>query len=121
MVPRIALALLMCLTTTVSAQEAPQGHHGERHAEFHAWYNTLHDRNGTSCCHDRDCRPTQSRQHDGKIQVLVDGEWLDVPPDTLLNKPAPDLGDHVCALPKEALSWGRLTSRIMCVVLGKGV
>ena len=112
----VSLVYLLC-TTGLQAQD---GHLGAGHEKFHYWYNGLQDRNGTSCCHDRDCRPTQSRMHEGSLEVQVDGEWMKVPPETVLtNKTPPDLGDHVCALPRGYMFGGG--SPIRCVILGSGV
>ena len=47
-----------------------------------------------------DCRPTQSRKVRGYYEVKVDGEWIPVPEDKIINVIAPDSGAHVCA-PKQ--------------------
>ena len=111
-----AAALFWCLA--VSNAAAQGGHHGEGHSTYHSWYEGLIDYQGISCCNDRDCRPTEHRAlADGTIEVMVDGNWMTVPPETILQKSAPDLGSHVCATP--SLPWQR--PKILCVVLGNGV
>jgi hypothetical protein len=45
------------------------------------------------------------------VQVLLDGEWVDVPARAIRPYIAPDLGDHVCAVGK----------RIFCLIRGSGV
>lgn len=112
----VSLLYLVC-TTSGYAQD---GQLGIGHEKFHPWYNTLKDRHGTSCCNDRDCRPTHSRMKEGSLEVQVDGEWMKVPPETILtNKNPPDLGDHVCAIQRNFMFNGG--SPIRCVILGSGV
>lgn len=102
----------------VAMTRAEEGHHGEGHDLFHAWYETLFNAQGISCCNDQDCRPTDHRTHpDGTIEVMVDGAWMKVPPETILKKAAPDLGTHVCAMKP----FPGYPTQIVCVVLGNGV
>lgn len=112
-------ALSVLLSWTVSnAATAQDGHHGHGHSTYHPWYESLYDHKGHSCCNDRDCRPTEHRANaDGTIEVMVDGNWMKVPPEKILNKSAPDLGSHVCATPP--VPWQ--PTKILCVVLGHGV
>ena len=64
-----------------------EGHYG--HDEFHNWYRTLKDWKGRSFCERGDCRPTQSRVRNGRLEVLVDGECTRVPPhEVYFRKPA---------------------------------
>jgi hypothetical protein len=95
------------------------GIHGQGHDLMHGWYQSLKQPGtGISCCNNEDCRPTISRTLEGKIQVQVDGEWTDVPPERIVNTPSPDLGAHVCAPKRMGFSHKAL---IYCVVLGSGV
>jgi len=96
----------------------PLGHHGVGHDKLHHWYMTLHDRSGKSCCNLTDCRPTESRQVADRVEVIVDGEWIPVPQDKILDKASPDLGSHVCSPPKPN-TYPK--GHIFCVVLGSGV
>lgn len=111
-----ALILLFCgLAYTTMAED---GHHGHGHDKFHGWYQNLYDDKGVSCCNDQDCRPTIHRVlPDDTVEVMVNGLWMKVPPQTILKKSAPDLGSHVCAT--SPLPW--LPTKILCVVLGSGV
>ncbi len=115
----VLAVLALGLTTSAHAQD---GHHGSGHEQFHPWYETLKDPAGIPCCHGEDCRPTQDRispEDQKTVQVLVDGEWEDVPPEKILKKTSPDLGSHVCAT-NEADEYPPKGS-IRCVVLGNGV
>ena len=112
----IVNAVVLCASSGRS-QEA-YGMHGDGHASLHKWYETLTEPGtGISCCSDLDCRPTVARVVGGTIEVMVDGEWMTVPPDKILNTPSPDLRSHVCASMKTR-GHGPL---IYCVVIGLGV
>lgn len=54
----------------------------------------------TSCCNDRDCRPTRARMTDGETWQAWDGaRWVDIPPARVLRFPSPDGRSHVCISP----------------------
>jgi hypothetical protein len=76
-----------------------QGHHGVGHSEWHGFYESLRrpDSPKTSCCNDRDCRPTVQRTVEGRYEVKVKGVWREVPMGLVVKKTAPDHGAHVCA------------------------
>jgi hypothetical protein len=94
------------------------GTHGMGHEAMHYWYKTLKQPGtGMSCCNDTDCRPTASRMVGDKVEVVIDGRWVTVPPDKILKTPSPDLASHVCA-PKQSMSV--TPAVIYCVVLGSG-
>ena len=119
--PFEAVGAILLMAATV-ATEAQQGNYGEGHDALHGWYQTLRQpQTGMACCNNEDCRPTKSRRVGATIEVLVDGEWLTVPPDKILDVPSPDLESHVCAA-KFARGWpSRVKSdSIYCVVLGAG-
>ena len=93
-----------------------QGMHGHGHDKLHHWYDTLtQPDSGYSCCNDKDCRPTTARRHGEILEVLVDGEWMEVPSKAILERTSPDMHTHVCA----AQLYGR-PKVIFCVVLGFG-
>ncbi len=98
MTKSLIFIVILALSFPALAQ-APKigGHHGVGHGEMHHWYETLRDRKGRQCCSGRDCRPTQSRLHRGKIEVMVDGIWAPVPKEKILDEISPDLRAHVCA------------------------
>lgn len=78
---------------------AQSGHHGAGHAENHKWYMELRQPNsGVSCCDDRDCRPTRAYvDEDGAWRAQLNGSWIKVPGDAVLQTPAPDGNSHICA------------------------
>ena len=98
--PRL-LALTLAAAIPFPAQLAAQEHHGMHgrgHAVLHHWYKTLRQPGtGYECCDNKDCRPTSARVRESAIEVLVDGEWTKVPPNTIVDVKPPDLNSHVCA------------------------
>ena len=48
-------------------------------AEAHDIYSHLKDPWGNSCCNDKDCRPAPYRVTPAGVQMLIDGEWVEVP------------------------------------------
>jgi hypothetical protein len=59
-------------------------------AQAHDIYSHLVDRWGRSCCDDRDCRPVPYRFTATGLQMLVNGQWIDVPNHTILYRTLPD-------------------------------
>jgi hypothetical protein len=111
---RYGLMALLALTTTVYAQE-PQGTRGEQHSEFHSFYEGLfNNKKNVSCCHDHDCRPTQSRMINDHYEVMINGNWIRVEDKAIIPKMAPDGGAHICAGDPTSLDPA---GRIYCVIL----
>lgn len=92
----IPAALAIVLSSVgVGAQE---GQRGVGHAENHDWYGKLRrPDNGGSCCNNKDCRPTRAYvDDDGNWRAQIDGKWVPVPKDVVLNTRAPDGNSHIC-------------------------
>jgi len=68
-----------------------------KHQELHGFYQDLHNKRGVTCCHNRDCRPTSFRDMGDHMEVMLNGKWIQVDPDKIVNKTAPDWGAHICA------------------------
>ena len=84
----------MVLFLSTAAQE---GYFGVGHDKLHhSFYDLLFQRDGSSCNH-TDCRPTQGRTVGNHYEVKVDGQWVAVRKDKIINVVAPDGGAHVCA------------------------
>ena len=114
------LAIVAAATMSVLTDQRAmsQGHHGHGHDALHHWYLTLRDWKGRSCCNDQDCRPTLSRTRNQRVEVMVDGEWTEVPPHKILSQSSPDARTHVCS-PGPGSNYPK--GFIFCVVLGSGV
>ncbi|WP_262297349.1 hypothetical protein [Microvirga sesbaniae] len=52
---------------------------GSLPAWSHDIYSHLTDSWGNSCCNDQDCRPAPYRVTPTGVEMLVDGEWVEVP------------------------------------------
>jgi len=51
------------------------------------WFQSLRQPGtGMSCCSIADCRPTDFRIKDGHYQAMVDGDWQNVPAETVLER-----------------------------------
>ena len=78
------------------------------------WYRGLHvPGTGTSCCSIADCRNAESRIVGDHYEVLIDGKWLVVPPQLILDRNDNPTGQAVvCWTP---------TAGILCFVRGPEV
>jgi hypothetical protein len=96
---------------------AQEGQHGVGHAKWHRnFYSTLKRPDGAGpCCSDGDCRPTASQTVGDHYEVKVDGLWLPVPREAIVNVIAPDGGAHVCAPSSEGRAYTR--GVVYCVIL----
>ncbi len=86
---KCALASLALLVTWPASSQA------------HDIYTGVKDRNGVSCCDERDCKPAPYRMTPAGVEMLVDGRWMVVPDDTiqyhvLLGDAGDTAGGHWC-------------------------
>jgi hypothetical protein len=108
-----AVALLLTLPSVASAKgdhDRARGHE-KYHAKFYSGWTTS---TGASCCNDSDCSPISServRIVQQKLQVLIDKDWVSVPPERVRAYNAPDMNSHLCNIGKS----------IICFVFGGGV
>jgi hypothetical protein len=66
-------------------------------AQAHDWYTGLMNRQGVSCCNDRDCHPVDScRLSSGAEGIHVLGMCRPIPWDLVLSVPSPDGRHHAC-------------------------
>ena len=76
---------------------------GSLPAQAHDIYSHLKDGSGRSCCNDSDCRPAPYRFTAGKLRMLVDGLWIEVPSEQVQYRALPgDTGEtgggHWCGV-----------------------
>jgi hypothetical protein len=66
--------------------------------QAHDPYTTLKDRHGRNCCNSLDCQPAPYQVTPRGVKMLVDGRWIDVPPETIKYIMLPDDtgGGHWC-------------------------
>lgn len=105
------------------ADAQAQGFHGDGHDRMHHWYRTLkrpdYPGKGLSCCNENDCRPTDARIVDGRVEAMLDGRWVTVPESKILKVSPPDLNSHICAPNTQYSPSDNPT--IYCFVFGGGV
>lgn len=96
----IVLALGFGMGLSTHQARAQSGRHGDGHAELHSTYEQWKDQRGYSCCDDGDCRPTRAdKGDDGRWRAWIDGRWIPVPADAVLDRRSPDGRSHVCMSP----------------------
>ena len=106
----ICLALGALVVAFFTAAGRAQTGHGKYHDGFYSRWLT---KQGYSCCSNRDCRPISAnhvRVLSDKVQVQLDGKWVDVRPDAIRPYAAPDMSSHICAR----------GTYIFCFVYGSG-
>lgn len=105
---------LLCLSFPTYADDL-HGNHGEGHE---TWHGSFYEKLVTpdtkvSCCNLTDCRPTNGRQHNGNNEVEINGKFVQVLPNKIVKKTAPDWGYHVCA----PANFDGKPEHVYCVVL----
>lgn len=63
------------------------------------WLRSLTAPDGSSCCSERDCFPSDARLHDGLWKVPNGSGWEAVPPERVLRQPNKDGRPILCRLP----------------------
>jgi hypothetical protein len=111
----LSLAMLLFSTGAALSADHPTGNYGDGHGQFHSFYQGLFNKmKGVSCCHDKDCRPTQSRMVDDHYEVMINGHWEKVDKDAIIPFSAPDGGAHICAGDPSTVDPN---GRVYCVIL----
>ena len=95
--PGIAAALIWTVVTPVAL-----AHEGD--GPLAAWYRSLTNAEGKSCCSMRDCSAAEARLRDDHWEVLVapyegDPRWVRVPERAVLRRDNPDGRPIVCRTP----------------------
>ena len=89
------LVLLAVLMSTAPTMGAPPPN---TDPSLSPWFNCLQRPDGTgSCCSTADCRRVQSRLANRGYEVLLDGVWVAVPPNTVIHRDNPT-GDAVACM-----------------------
>ena len=104
--PRLALVAALLFTSVAQAAPPP-----DADPPLAPWFRDLREPDtGRSCCSISDCRPTEARTRGDHYEVLIEGQWLAVPPDKVLNRSDNPTGRPI-------VCWTR-TLGIMCFVRG---
>ena len=84
---RLILALMLLMVIPASARD-PDGRYAE--SPLKPWFDKLHSKGGALCCSDADGNVVQDpdwETKDGHYRVRIEGEWLDVPDDAVIEEP----------------------------------
>ena len=79
------------------------------------WFQGLHQPGtGMLCCSIADCHPTDFRTNGSHYEALIEGRWLAIPPDKILDRTDNPTGRAVVCYMRQrlascALSGGRTT------------
>lgn len=69
----------VCKLTLANAdQDLQPGDKGYRHTDFHGSYQAIFN-SGRCNCHTGECRPTRYRIVEGKLQMILNRKWVDIP------------------------------------------
>ncbi len=104
--PRLVLVVALLFAVVAHAAPPPDGD-----PALAPWFRDLREPDtGQSCCSIADCRPTEARTRGDHYEVLIEGQWLTVPPDKVLHRSDNPTGRPI-------VCWTR-TLGIMCFVHG---
>lgn len=101
--------------------------HDHEHPELNSWYPTLHSKGGSPCCDGSDfdegsaTRLTDAdwESHDGHYRVRIEGQWVDVPGDTIVEGPNRD-GRPIVWFYYTSAMGGPVTPVVRCFIPGGG-
>lgn len=95
--PRVFLASMLYLLPPVALFVIWLAVAGKAFA--HDPYTKWLDKRGFSCCDNRDCAPVRADLTPTGWQVWMEGRWVPVPWDAVLEIPSPDGRSHACMSP----------------------
>ncbi len=96
----IGIAIVLLFASAAHARPPP-----DADPELAPWFDDLRvPGTGTSCCSLADCRPTEYRTRGNHYEALIDGQWLPVPPSSVLQRTDNPTGHGVvCYLPAHGI------------------
>ena len=109
------MALLISVISSVQALARDDGRYAQ--SPLKQWFNSLKSKNGVPCCDPADGQRLEDvdwEAVDGHFRVRIKGEWIDVPPEAVLEQP--NLAGPAIVWP--VLEAGRL--RVRCFIPGAG-
>jgi len=109
---RLSLALILIASPALARDDG-------RYAQspLKQWFNGLKSKNGVPCCDTADGKRLEDvdwEAADGHFRVRIKGEWIDVPPEAVLEQP--NLAGPAIVWP--VLEAGRL--KVRCFIPGAG-
>lgn len=88
--PWLALAVASMLAIIILFFLMPIGSlraHDHNHPEMEGWFRSLHSKGGAWCCNGDDAEEAEWDTSGGKYRVRIEGQWLDVPDDAVVEGP----------------------------------
>jgi hypothetical protein len=61
--------------------------HDHNHRELDGWFKSLHSKGGAWCCNGDDAEEAEWDTAGGKYRVRIDGKWIDVPDEAIVEGP----------------------------------
>jgi len=58
--------------------------HDHNHPELEGWFKSLHSKGGAWCCNGDDAEEVEWDTSEGKYRVRVEGQWINVPNDAVV-------------------------------------
>jgi hypothetical protein len=116
--PLVGIASLVCTLAfgSVAAAKPPDG--VQIDPEVHAWFESLVRADGGHCCGAADCRqaqPGELRESGNGFQVMLDGQWVDVPDYLVVHRDySPIGGSVICKTRYDATD--NVPNSLYCVV-----
>jgi hypothetical protein len=77
------IALVFLVSSLVNRARA----HDHNHAELDGWFKSLHSKAGAWCCNGDDAEEAEWDTSGGKYRVKIDGQWIDVPSEAIVEGP----------------------------------
>lgn len=84
----VFLALAIIINPQIAHSRDPDGRYAQ--SPLKGWFESLKDKNGVGCCSTADglrLEDVDWETKDGRFRVRIDGEWIDVPPEALIEQP----------------------------------
>jgi hypothetical protein len=112
-------ATLLFMTSSAVAHD--NGRYSNVDPGTKAWVQALTDKKGNGCCDTADGYPAEVEwdSDTGRYRVFIQGQWLDVPDEALIEKPN-RLGYAVVWYYPSYEVDGRMTPKIRCFLPGAG-
>src|ERR1041385_65046 len=82
------LALALFLSASPALARDPDGRYAN--SPLQQWFNSLRNKNSIPCCDTADGMRLEDVDWDtadGHYRVRIDGQWIDVPPEALIEQP----------------------------------
>lgn len=85
------IVLVIIVFVALAFRSEPAGAHVEGRPDLNAWTNGLKNKQGGQCCDSFEAKTVEDPDYEGRpeggYRVKVDGVWLDVPEDRVIQGP----------------------------------